>query len=210
MNELRTRPIAADRIGELERLLGASGAEALLVLAEDSRDPDLAPFVGGALLGRSVLVVADGIPNLLCLTPMEREEAAATGLDLFDPATLGLAEIEGRSSEPNEFFAGAAYAALTSVGRQSTTVAITGRAPAGVTLRLRDRLGGSWEAVDGGELLRAWRRKKSREELEDCRRAAGIAGQAMRRVAALLAAAVPHADELWLEGERLTVGRLRR
>lgn len=211
MHSSIARGLGPERVDDLRRLLNERGAGAILVLAEDSRDPDLAPFAGPARLGRSVLVVTDASePRLLCLSPMEREEAESTGVDLFDPAALDLLAIERRFADPNQFFAAAAVAALASVAPRPVPLAIAGRAPAGVTIALLQELGGGWKPSDGGEIMRAWRRKKTETELADCRRAAEVTGRVMRRLAGILAAAVEREGELWFEGERLKVGRLRQ
>lgn len=203
--------IDTERVEELRRSLRASGAHALLILAEDSRDPDLAPFVGPAQLGRCALVLGEhGTPRLLCLSPMEREEAEATGLDILDPGDLNLAELENRAPNPNQFFSLAGYSALTRVAERPVPVAIAGSVPAGVTLTLLQALDSGWEPSAGGEIMRTWRRKKTAAEIADCRRAAGVTGQILRRLASMLAASVLRDDELWLEGERLRVRRLRR
>src|SRR4051794_27988272 len=80
---------APGALAALDRDLAEMGCGALLVLASSSRDPDLAPFVGPVHLGSSFLVAprATG-PFLGFFTPMERDEAAATGLALLEPLAL--------------------------------------------------------------------------------------------------------------------------
>ncbi len=72
--------------------------------------------------------------------------------------------------------------------------------------------GKGWTWVAGNELVLAVRKSKSAVELAGIRAAAAGVAAALRRVASRLAAAAVrnHQDgELWLEGERLTVARLR-
>jgi Xaa-Pro aminopeptidase len=64
--------------------------------------------------------------------------------------------------------------------------------------------------VPGHDLLLRVRQTKTPAELEAARAAAHGTTAAFRRVAELLAAAQARDGELWLEGERLRVARLRR
>ena len=88
----------------LAELLAKEEAEAVLVLAGSSRDPDLLPFVGGARLG-DACVLADGSgARLVYFTSMEREEAAlaeAGGVELIHPADFDMETLrrEGKNSE---------------------------------------------------------------------------------------------------------------
>ena len=85
----------------LAETLAAEGCDALLVIADSSRDPDLAPFVGAVHLGSSFLIApAGGAPALGYLTAMERDEAAATELALLSPEDLGVERL--RREHPQE------------------------------------------------------------------------------------------------------------
>ncbi len=90
--------------GRLARLwagLEERGCEALLVLARSSQDADLAPFIGDVHIGECQLVVPrGGQARLAYLTPMERGEAAATGLELITPEQLDMARWQSEAVEP--------------------------------------------------------------------------------------------------------------
>lgn len=87
--------------GALER----AGCDALLIVAESSRDPDLAPFIGDVHLGDSFLLVRPpASPRLGFLTRMERDEAAGTGCSLLDPEELGVRELTEADNPPGEFW----------------------------------------------------------------------------------------------------------
>lgn len=202
--------------GRLGRALDDLGCAALVVLAEDARDPDLAPWVGPVHLGRALLVVPrGGEPLLGFFSPMERDEAAATGLALLGPADLDLDRPETVAADPGELVGMAAARALAAAGVFAGRVAVAGRGPAGlVWTACRTLERGGWIPVPGDEPARLARKAKRGWQLEAVRHAAAGAGAAMRRVAATLAAAVdpgnggepPH---LTLGGEPLTSGRLR-
>lgn len=66
--------------------LAAAGASALVIVGHGAADPDLARWAGAAKLGDAFVVApADGAARLGYFTPMERDEAAGTGLDLLTP-----------------------------------------------------------------------------------------------------------------------------
>jgi Xaa-Pro aminopeptidase len=192
--------------------LERAGCKALLVVAHSSRDPDLAPFVRGAHLGTGLLIAPRrGRPRLGFVTPMEREEAAATGLPLLPPEALDVARWQRGGASPAAFLAATAARALQLCGLAPGRLALAGRFAAGVVRAACAELErDGWSFVDGNELVRRARRRKAAWEVEEARRAAAGAVAALRRVAALLGAAGVRRGELWLEGERLKPRRLRR
>ncbi len=205
-----------DRLTALWAGLEERGCEALLVLARSSQDPDLAPFVGAshtsAHIGECQLVVPrGGKPHLAYLTPMERDEAASTGLALITPEQLDMKRWQNEAAEPADQMARIAEAALRLAGVQPGRVALAGHGQAGVIQTAMSSLAAKgWAWTGGNPLVLALRKRKSAAELAGIRAAAAGTAEAMRRVAAMLAAAVVREDgELWLEGERLTVARVR-
>lgn len=181
------------------------------MLAERGGDPDLAPFVGSAHLGEALLVLGpDGRPRLAYLTEMERDEAAVTGMDLLGPEQLRVRSLLKEGATNAGLWAAVAERALALSDLSPQRLALAGRQGAGVVAAVCERLvAGGWKPIDGGEALRRWRRAKTARELAEIRRAATGAVAAIKRAAELLAAATPRRRELWLEGERLCVRRLR-
>jgi Xaa-Pro aminopeptidase len=185
----------------------------LLLLAESSRDPDLAPFVGSAHLGSSFLVKPLGREaHLAFLTPMEREEAAATGLSLLEPADLGVLELLDRHRvESTEFWSEILSRALAAVGLDSGRLALAGRASLGsVYGALRILESKAWELVEGKELLLRFRKAKTVPQIEEARRSAQGVCAAFRRTAEILARTERRHEELYFDGSPLTVARLRQ
>ncbi len=201
------------RLAFLASGLGELGCRALVVFAPHSADPDLSAFLPGPVhLGQSLLVLpAGGEPRLAYLTPMEREEAAATGLALLTPEALEMTSLAGEYLEPELLLARVAERALALCGVEPGRLALAGHGPAGMLQGFGLALGAfGWTLVPGTSLLQGARKRKLPAEVEGLRRAAAGACLALRRVAARLAAATAGAGgELWSEGERLTVGRLR-
>jgi len=213
----------AARLAALDRGLDALGCAALAVVATSGRDPDLAPWVGGADVGRSVLVLPRGeSPWLVYPSPMERAEAAATRLNLVLPESLGLPELARAGAGEAEELAVKLRGALAAAGVGPGRVAVTGLAPAGAAhAACRALEAEGYRFVPGHGLGRWLRKAKTADELSEIRRAAAGAAAAMRRVAGCLAAAVPGRSErdntgcgsagaeLSLGGAPLTAGRLR-
>ena len=200
-----------DRLAELRAGLEERGCEALLVLARSSQDPDLASFVGDVHLGETQLVVPRQGPVFLAYqTPMEREEAAATGLSLVTPEQMDLSRWQNQAAEPGEVMAWVAEHALEAAGVAPGRVALAGHGQAGLIQAVTAVLAKKgWVWVPGNPIVLAVRKKKTPAELAAIRVAADGVSAALRRVASLLAAAVVRDGELWLEEERLTVARVR-
>lgn len=201
------------RAGErLDALLAEEECDALLVVAASGSDPDLAPFARGAHLGRSLVVAPRGAaPRLGFFTPMEREEAAGTGLELLDPSRLETARLAAERLAPGSFLAGVLAHALAGAGLRPGRVALAGHAAAGEVLAAARALEGEgWWFADGSTLVRRFRQEKQAWELAEARRVAAATCEAFRRLALRLAGASPKGGVLWEGGEPLTVARLRR
>ncbi len=201
----------ADRLAELAARLEELGCEALLVLASSAQDPDLAPFVGTVHLGECQLVAPrDGTARLAFLTPMERGEAAATGLALITPEDLDHTRWQSEALEPADLTAWVAARALELSGLSPGRVALAGHGPAGVVQAACARLAkDGWVWVPGNSVVLALRKRKIESEVEAIRAAATGTCEALRAVARLLAGATVADGALWLEGEPLRVARLR-
>lgn len=204
------------RLATLSAGLEELGCEALLVCARSSQDEDLSAFLPGPVhLGECLLVLPrddrGGPARLAYLTPMERAEAAATGLALLTPEDLEVSRWTSELPDPTTVLARVAGKALERCGLEPGRVALAGHGKAGViqgACSILAAVGWSW--VPGNSLVLAARKAKREGELAGIRQAAAATEEAFRTLARWLAAAVEREDgELWLEGERLTVARLR-
>ncbi len=204
------------RLAVLSAGLEELGCEALLILAPSAQDSDLAPFLPGpAHLGESLLVLPrhpqGAPPRLGFLTPMEREEAAATGLALLTPADLDVSRWSSELPDPAYFLAQVAGRALELCGVSPGRVALAGHGPAGTLQAACAALSREgWEWVPGNGLMTRARQQKEPAELAGLRDASAAACDAFRAVARLLAAATISGEGLlWHEGEPLRVARVR-
>src|SRR6185436_3070483 len=147
----------ADRLAGLSARLAELGCDALLVLARSSQDPDLVPFAGAIHLGECQLVAPrDGAARLAFLTPMERGEAAATGLALITPEDLDHTRWQSEALEPADLTAWVAERALALSGLSPGRVALAGHGPAGVIQAACSRLAkAGWIWVPGNSVVLA-------------------------------------------------------
>jgi Xaa-Pro aminopeptidase len=203
------------RLAALSAGLEELGCEALLILASSAEDSDLASFLPGAAhLGECLLVLPrlprEAGPRLGFLTPMEREEAAATGLALLTPEDLDVSRWASELPDPAYFLSQVVGRALERCGVAPGRVALAGHGQAGTiqaACAALSREGWAW--VPGNALMTTARKPKEPAELAGLRDASAAACKAFHAVARLLAAATVISGELWLEGEPLRVARLR-
>jgi Xaa-Pro aminopeptidase len=212
-------------------VLRRAEADALLVIGASSRDPDLAPFTGSARLDDCfVLARRDGARWLGFHSPIEREEAAASGLPLFDPATLRAGEPVVGGNRPGARLARSLGIALRAAKIRRGRVALGGRYPNGeLTLALAGLRRQGFSFVSGHDALQRLRRPKRGPELAEMREVAAGTAAAMRRVARVLSETTPARSasrdkaaarsrtkrgtappELRWRGEPLTIRALRR
>ncbi|HVR99988.1 MAG TPA: Xaa-Pro peptidase family protein, partial [Thermoanaerobaculia bacterium] len=132
---------------------------------------------------------------------------------LLTPEELDVSRWTSDFPEPATFLAQVAGKALEICGLAPGRIALAGHGQAGVVQGACALLAAQgWTWVPGNSLVFAARKRKEPAELDGIREAAEAAGEALRSVARLLAAATVDAangNELWLQGERLTVARLR-
>lgn len=199
----------ADR---LDALLGERGCGALLVLARSSRDPCLACFTGRVKLGPSLVVAKRGAaPRLGYWTPMDRDEAAASGLRLLTPDELDVARWVREAESFSEILAEVVSRALLLAEVAPGTIALAGHWDAGEVLAASAVLSREGFTFAPGEpVLALLRKTKSAAEVDEMRRVARGTMTAFRRVAELLGAAETVGGELRLGAEPLVVGRLTR
>ncbi len=141
---------------------------------------------------------------------MEREEAAATGLEPLAPELLGVGSLQRASGSGGELWAELLRAGLERAGIEPGALGLAGRLPAGIVWGACSRLAGSgWSFEPARELLLELRKRKSESELGEIRRVAEAAAEAMRAAATLLGRSEPGVEGLRLDGAPLTAGRLR-
>lgn len=198
----------------LAALLAEAKAEALLVVAGSSRDPDLLPFVSGARLGDACVLADAGGVRLAYFTAMEREEAAlaeAGGVELIHPSDFDMESLRREGKGHDEILLAAVGKAFDQAGIGAGRVALAGRPPAGSAVALAEALrSADREPFSGRGLMLALRRGKTAGEIEGIAAAARATVEAFESVARMLSgSATRERGELWLGEERVTVGRVK-
>ena len=196
----------------LDSLLLELDCQALVVLATSSRDSYLAPFLAAGRLHRSLLVAPrGGSPRLAYMTPMERGEAATSGLDLLTPEALDVLRWSREGASPAQFLGNVLSRALQLCEVASGRLAVAGNVSAGEVLGAAELLAAEgWSFVPGEGVVERLRKRKTNDQIASIEEAAVGTCEAMRRVASLLAASTTtDTGALVLEGEPLAVGRLR-
>lgn len=198
---------------ERDALLAAQDCRALVILADTSRDPYLAPFIGSARLSQALIVAPrENVARLAYFTPMERLEAANAGLPLLTPEELDVERWARHGASPAEIQAHTLSRALQILGLappSGNRLALTGRLPAGHAGEVSSRLAAEgWSFIGGEEIVERLRKRKAPHEVTEVQRVAAATGEAFRAVTRLLVAADQRDGELWLGGERLRARRL--
>lgn len=195
----------------LDELIRRASCRALVVVAGSSRDPFLAPFVGQARLGEAILVaVPQARPRLGYLSPLDRDEAASTGLPLLDPEALDVVRWAREGAEPEAFLANVLSRALHLSELGPGRLALAGHWIAGTVHAACGRLAEEgWSFAAGEAIVATLRKYKTSEQLAEISKVAAATCQAFRGVAEALAASEERGGELWLSGEPLRIAKLR-
>lgn len=195
----------------LDDLLLEQGCGALLVLAKSSRDPHIAPFVGAGRIHRCFVLAPRGAPPRLgYFTPMERGEAAITGLEPLTPEALDILRWSRDGASPAKLLGNVLSRALQLCGLSPGPVAVAGSIPAGELVGAFDLLAAEgWSFVAGEGIVERLSKCKTRQQIEAVAQAARGTCEAFRRVAETLASARVEGGELVVAGEALRIGRLR-
>jgi Xaa-Pro aminopeptidase len=194
--------------------LRREGVRALVIFADHATDPDLAPFLPPIHAGRCLLIVpAERPPKLAYFTPMEREEAARSGLAVISPEELDLGRWQRDYPHlPGQRLAAALGQAFLATGVGPGQLLLAGHGGAGEIVeacRELEPLGFHFSSGHGA--VRRFCKSKTGSQLERIRQAAAATGTALRAVAKLLASARVLADGSLEHGTQgLTVGRLRQ
>ncbi|HUO85421.1 MAG TPA: M24 family metallopeptidase [Thermoanaerobaculia bacterium] len=184
---------------------------ALIVPMEEMADPSFRWLSRGAKLTRGVMVARPGQELLLVHHPMERDEAAASGLPTLSVQQFGYDEIF--RSEPD---LGLAWSRLFSAMLRSLAVdgpiAFFGRPPIHLYAEVLDGLRAEgWSIWKGGgeDLLQLARKRKDAREL----RLIGSVGErtekAVQSVRLLLRSAVIRDGIAHRDGKALSIGDLK-
>jgi Xaa-Pro aminopeptidase len=199
-------------LADLDALLRARDIDTLLVPMHEVLHPAFRWITRGAKVTKGYAVKRAGEAPLLVTYPMERDEAAATGLQTrlvhdFDHDRIF-------KSAPNPV---AAYGELFDRVLRDTgsgpSIAFAGNLPIHLYLGVADELGRrGWNVVrsTGDDLVQLARKRKEPWEVEAIASCGARTEQVVERVREVLRAAVVEGDRVVHGGEVLTLGHLKR
>jgi Xaa-Pro aminopeptidase len=211
MLQKRGRAVKSD----LDKLMSQRGLDAVVVLGGTEHNPIMYYVTDGANLSSGVYIHKRGQAPHLVYSPIERDNAAATGLDLSSYAQHGLANF--LEKETNEAFARAAfYSALLKTFGVTGRVAFYGKQELSLIMPTLQRLGETAKEIElvpdpGISVFEEARTTKEPHEVdrmravgEGCEEAIGQVVEFIRSCKADGAAVVDS------DGERVTLGRLKK
>ena len=199
---------------DLDKFMERRGLDALVILGAAQHNPPMVYLTGGAHLTDAILVKRRGESPVLFYHPMERDEAAKTGLEARDlsayPFSRYLKQAQGdrplaRALRFREI--------LRDLEVYQGTVGVAGRLEIGPIYDLLARmqhLNPDLRWVSAHEALLDARRTKSPQEIERIRRMGRVTTTVVGRVADFLSAQRAQGDVLVdKEGQPITIGQVK-
>ena len=203
-------------LSDLDGLMRERDLDVLLVPMHEAMHPSFRWITRGAKVTRGYAVKLAGRDPLLISYPMERDEAAATGLATRLIHDFGYDAIFRSTPNPVDAYVVFFDAVLRDLGAKSS-VAIAGNLPFPLYLGIAEGLEGrGWHVWRGGDdLVQLARKRKERWEVDAIRSVGERTEQVVDRVREVLRSATIDGDHLVVEdaltreGRPLTLGDLK-
>lgn len=179
---------------DLDNLMRERGLDALIVPMHEAMHPSFRWLSRGAKVTRGYAVKLAGREPVLITYPMERGEAAATGLEVRLAREFGHDEIFRDAPNQAEGYAELFGNALRALGVEGTSIAFFGNAPLQLYLGLVDAMERrGWRVLrsNGEDLIQLARKRKEPWEIEAIRSVGERTEQVVDGVRALLREARP-------------------
>ncbi len=202
---------------DLDSLMHAQNLDALLVIGPAQHNPAMTYLTGGGHLTNAVLVKRRGEAAVLFYQPMEREEAAATGLPARDLSAYPYQQLLKESGGDHaEALAMRYERILRDLDITGGRVALEGRVELGPSFAAFTALQRRMPQVElvgqaGASVLMQARATKDEAEIERIRRMGRITTQVVGRVADFLSGQRLREGVLVdAAGQPVTIGRVKR
>lgn len=202
---------------DLDSLMLSQGLEGLLVVGSGLHNPPMVYLSGGGHFDQAALVKKRGLPPRLFCRPMERDEAARSGLEVipFDMQQniTDLRETEGDMAAVE---ARSLARALAACGLSSGRIAVYGQSDAGFAYAVLNRLAAMLPGLElvggkGDALLNASMATKDADEIARIRRIGRITTDVVAQTADFLTGHALRGETLIQpNGSPLTIGDVRR
>jgi Xaa-Pro aminopeptidase len=202
---------------DLDALMEVQGLDALLVTGPAQHNPPMVYLTGGGHLTSADLIKPRGADMVLFYNPMERDEAAKTGLTTKNLSDYNLMELIKQSNGDFQQALVKRYQLmLADMGLTSGRVGLYGQMDAGRSLALYSALQAAMPGLEfvgdlNGKVLLAAMATKDEAEVERIRAMGAITVAVVARVAEFLTSHRVK-DELLVKsnGDPLTIGDVKR
>ena len=197
-------------LSDLDPLLRDRGLDAVIVPLHEAMHPAFRWLTRGAKVTRGYAVKRVGHEPILVGYPMERDEAAATGLETRLVHDFGYDRIFKSSTSAADAYASFYDGVLRAVDA-APRIAFFGNLPIPLYLGIVDGLAARGWSVDrgGDDLVQLARKRKEPWEVDAIRSVGERTEQVVDCVRALLRAATIDGDRLLHDGGVLTLGHLK-
>ena len=197
---------------DLDKLLIERGIEALIVPMHEAIHPAFRWLTRGAKVTRGYAVKVPGSDPLLIAYPMERDEAAATGLQTRLIHDFGYNDFFRAAPNPAAAYAAFFDRILRECGAREV-VAFVGNLPVPMYLlitELMEQQGWRVHRGAGEDLVQLARKRKEPWEIEMIASVGSRTEAVVERVRRILRQSVIERDHVLYDGEVLTLGHLKR
>lgn len=199
---------------DLDAFMEAHHLDAVVVLGPARHNPAMVYLTGGAHLTDAILVQRRGMPAVLFYHPMERDEAAKTGLETRDLSTYPYKRyLEQAQGDRAQAAALRLQDLLRDLDITAGTLGLAGRVDIGPVVAMLDRLRGLNPALrwtSAREALLAARRTKTPHEIERIRAMGRITTTVVGKVADYLSSQRAQGDLLVdKDGQPITIGQVK-
>jgi Xaa-Pro aminopeptidase len=199
-------------VSDLDTLMRARGIDAVIVPMHESAHAAFRWISRGAKVTRGYAIKLVDRPTLLLAYPMERDEAAATGLQTRLIHDFGYDAIFKTAASAIEAYATFFEAVLRELG-SGKVIAFVGNLPFhlyhGIAERMEQR-GWTIYRSSGDDLTQLARKRKESWEIETIASVGTRTEAVVDRVRRILRQCVVERDHLLCQGEVLTLGHLKQ
>ncbi|HEU5162032.1 MAG TPA: M24 family metallopeptidase [Thermoanaerobaculia bacterium] len=197
-------------LADLDRLIAERGIGAIVVPMHELPHASFRWLSRGAKVTRGFAVRAAG-KTILYHDPMERDEAAASGLAVRSLDDVGRSSIFATETRAGAAWARLIDAILADAGAPAGAVALAGAVPFPLYLRVAAELAQRGRALWEGEedLIQLARKRKERWELDRIASVAARTEQVLDGLRAILRSARLEGGIAYRDDEPLTIGALK-
>lgn len=197
---------------DLDPLMRERAIDAIIVPMHEAMHPAFRWLTRGAKVTRGYAIRRLGAEPILLTYPMEREEAAATGLEVWLAHDLDHERLFREAPHPSAGYASFFGAALRRLGA-GPSVAFFGNAPLHLYPGIAEEMekqGWLVHRSHGEDLIQLARKRKEAWEIEAIRSVAERTERVMDAIRSILRSAVVEGDTVRFEGAPLTLGTLKQ